>query len=237
MNRNITAKMNREWFACYSDDRLAALYGEGELDIAEVMTRRDGEWADVSELDRRWVFSQWSAQQAPHLLREWLARVLDGIEGEHPKTVTALLRDPAATREQFQLARYQADREADAAWHEGEKTARSGERPAAYSARALSYASRAASYAALAAAEAKTFDTRSAGKSALCAVRLALCATEDAARAASYAAVSCEEHVVSYSAGASRSSAEEASYVAACAIVCPPQTDRGVAKDDQAGEK
>jgi hypothetical protein len=50
----INAAWNREHRACYSDERLTALYDRPST-LLEVLERRDGPWADVSNLDRVWV--------------------------------------------------------------------------------------------------------------------------------------------------------------------------------------
>ncbi len=47
----------REHGACYTNDRLAALF-DRPMTVLEVLTRTDGAWADVSARDRFWVFSR-----------------------------------------------------------------------------------------------------------------------------------------------------------------------------------
>ena len=52
---NITLELVRdEWDACYSAERLAALYDRPHTPL-EVLTRDDGEWATVPARDRLWT--------------------------------------------------------------------------------------------------------------------------------------------------------------------------------------
>ena len=74
----ITAKMNRDFKACYSDDRLAELYGDGKTP-EQVATLRDGLWADVSDRDRCWILWRVLATENKDGMRECLARMLERV--------------------------------------------------------------------------------------------------------------------------------------------------------------
>ncbi len=74
----ITAKMNRKFGACYSDDRLAELYGNGKTP-EQVATLTDGLWAEVSTADRCWILWRVIATKNKAGMRECLARMLDRV--------------------------------------------------------------------------------------------------------------------------------------------------------------
>ena len=74
----ITAKMNRKFGACYSDDRLAELYGNGKTP-EQVATLRDGLWADVSDTDRCWILWRVISTKNKAGMRECLARMLERV--------------------------------------------------------------------------------------------------------------------------------------------------------------
>ena len=74
----ITAKMNRDFKACYSDDRLDELYGDGKTP-EQVATLRDGAWADVSDRDRCWILWRVIATKNKAGMRECLARMVERV--------------------------------------------------------------------------------------------------------------------------------------------------------------
>ena len=74
----ITAKMNRKFGACYSDDRLAELYGDGKTP-EQVATLTDGLWAEVSTADRCWILWRVLAIKNPAGMRECLARMVERV--------------------------------------------------------------------------------------------------------------------------------------------------------------
>ena len=74
----ITAKMNRDFKACYSDDRLSELYGNGKTP-KQVATLRDGLWADVSDTDRCWILWRVISTKNKAGMRECLARMLGRV--------------------------------------------------------------------------------------------------------------------------------------------------------------
>ena len=74
----ITAKMNRKFGACYSDDRLAELYGNGKTP-EQVATLTDGLWAEVSTADRCWILWRVIATKNKAGMRECLARMVERV--------------------------------------------------------------------------------------------------------------------------------------------------------------
>ena len=74
----ITAKMNRKFGACYSDEKLQELYGDGKTP-EQVATLRDGLWADVSDRDRCWILWRVLATENKDGMRECLARMLERV--------------------------------------------------------------------------------------------------------------------------------------------------------------
>ena len=82
----ITAKWNRKHGACYTDERLAALY-DRPMTLLEVLTRCDGKWRMVSTVDRIWVFTMPGAVPK-RIVREWMARILERLAAKK------LLTDP-----------------------------------------------------------------------------------------------------------------------------------------------
>ena len=113
----ITAKMNREFGACYSDDRLAELYGAGKTP-EQVATLRDGAWADVSDRDRCWILWRVIAIKNPAGMRECLARMVERVLPANcdprSRAVVEAIRHDAVTDEIIAAA-YAAWREAAAA--------------------------------------------------------------------------------------------------------------------------
>ena len=98
----ITAKMNREFGACYTDDRLAKLYGDGKTP-SEVATLRTGAWADVSTADRCWILWRVLATENPAGMRECLARMVERVLSAdcdpRSRAVIGALRENAVTDE------------------------------------------------------------------------------------------------------------------------------------------
>ncbi len=171
----ITAKMNRDFGACYSDDRLAELYGEGKTPH-EVATLKTGPWADVISHDRCWILWRLIAVENKPGMREALSRMLERVLPKNcdPRSgaVVKALRENKVTRETEDAA---AAARADAAAYAADAAADAD--AAAYAADAAAYAADAAAYAADAAAYA-----------AYAADAAAYAADADAADAAAYAA-------------------------------------------------
>lgn len=61
----IDAEWNIAKNACYSRDRLQKLY-DRPMSLLEVLTRQDGEWANVATYDRTWVASKYLSEE--HLI-------------------------------------------------------------------------------------------------------------------------------------------------------------------------
>ena len=104
----IDAAWNRKHASRYNDARLAALY-DRPMALAEVLTRQDGAWAQVSHQDRIWVATRLDVAQTWNW-REWMARILDRLAAAKllidPRSlaVAPLLRDPKATDEAWEAA-------------------------------------------------------------------------------------------------------------------------------------
>ena len=141
----ITAKMNREFGACYTDDRLAKLYGDGKTP-SEVATLRTGAWADVSTADRCWILWRVLATENPAGMRECLARMVDRVLrpdcDPRIRAVVEAIRQDAVTEEIIAAAAAAAI----AAYAAARAAARAayGAAYAAYAADAAAYAARAA---------------------------------------------------------------------------------------------
>ena len=95
----ITAKMNRNFGACYSDELLAELYGPEGRTTYEVATLRDGKWLIVPLCDRIWVLQRVLLRESRPGWLEWLARL----------TERALARVPADPRSMAVVAALRAD--------------------------------------------------------------------------------------------------------------------------------
>lgn len=112
----IDAATNRQWGACYSDERLAELYDHPHT-LTEVLTRDDGRWADVPIIDRLWVFFR---AVTPTTLNEFLARMLERLKDAgkltDPRSLAVIpaLRSGTMTQEIIDAA-YAAACAADAA--------------------------------------------------------------------------------------------------------------------------
>ena len=109
----ITAKMNREFRACYSDERLKKLYGDGKTP-REVGTLRTGAWADVSDADRCWILWQVIARENKSGMRECLARMLervlpDGCDACSWSVIAVLRSDASADAADAANTTYAAD--------------------------------------------------------------------------------------------------------------------------------
>ena len=106
----IDAATNRQWGACYSDERLAELYDHPHT-LTEVLTRDDGRWADVPIIDRLWVFFR---AVTPTTLNEFLARMLERLKDAgkltDPRSLAVIpaLRSGTMTQEIIDAA-YAAD--------------------------------------------------------------------------------------------------------------------------------
>ena len=135
----ITAKMNREFGACYSDEKLQELYGHGKTP-EQVATLRDGLWADVSDTDRCWILWRVIATKNKAGMRECLARIVERVLPANcdprSRAVVEAIRHDAVTDEIIAAA-YAAWREAAAA-----------RAAAARDAASLAYAAARAAYAA-----------------------------------------------------------------------------------------
>ena len=98
----ITAKMNREFGACYSDEKLQELYGDGKTP-EQVATLRDGLWADVSDRDRCWILWRVLATENKDGMRECLARMLERVLPANcdprSRAVVQAIRNDAVTDE------------------------------------------------------------------------------------------------------------------------------------------
>jgi hypothetical protein len=71
---NITLELVRDtWIACYSADRLAALYDRPHTPL-EVLTRKDGAWSDVPDKDRVWTVVRALSHKQQVLFACWCAR-------------------------------------------------------------------------------------------------------------------------------------------------------------------
>lgn len=153
MDEFIDAKWNRDHGACYSDERLAELY-DRPMTVFEVLTRRDGPWADVPAVDRIWVASHRDVM--PRAIRlEWLARMVERALGlvESPDqrsvAVIAALRADRVTNDVCAAARAASDASdaSDAAWA-ARAAASAAARDAAWAASADSAAASDAAWAA-----------------------------------------------------------------------------------------
>ncbi len=98
----ITAKMNREFGACYTDERLRKLYGDGKTP-EQVATLRTGAWADVSTADRCWILWRVIATKNKAGMRECLARMVERVLpadcDPRSRAVIGALRENAVTDE------------------------------------------------------------------------------------------------------------------------------------------
>ena len=98
----ITAKMNREFGVCYSDERLAALYGAGKTP-AEVATLKTGPWANVSDKDRCWILWRVIATENRPAMFEALSRMLERVLPKNcdprSRAVVTTLRENKVTQE------------------------------------------------------------------------------------------------------------------------------------------
>ncbi len=147
----ITAKMNRDFKACYSDDRLDELYGDGKTP-EQVATLRTGAWADVSDTDRCWILWRVIATKNKAGMRECLARMVERVLPANCdpriRAVVEAIRQDAVTDEIIAAAY--------AAWREAAAARAAAARDAAYAAYAAARAAAAAAYAAYAAYAAST---------------------------------------------------------------------------------
>ena len=88
----ITLKMVRDdWGACYDADRLAKLY-DRPMTALEVLTRTDGPWADVPQIDRLWtvLHKDVLTDKTFRLFAVWCAReALSRVEKPDPRSVNA----------------------------------------------------------------------------------------------------------------------------------------------------
>ena len=170
----ITAKMNREFGACYTDDRLAKLYGDGKTP-SEVATLRTGAWADVSTADRCWILWRVISTKNKAGMRECLARMVERVLPANcdprSRAVIEAIRQDAVTDEIIAAARAAAS--------------------AAYAASLAYAAGRASVYAAYAADAASAADAADAA-SAACA---AACAAYEACAAAADAGTEMEAQI------------------------------------------
>ena len=148
----ITAKMNRDFGACYSDDKLRKLYGNGKTP-KQVATLRDGLWADVSTADRCWILWRVLAIKNPAGMRECLARMVERVLPANcdprSRAVVQAIRNDAVTDEIIAAAY--------AAWREVEAASSADATDAAYAAYAAAAAD--ATYAASSAHAADAADT------------------------------------------------------------------------------
>ena len=143
----ITAKMNRKFGACYSDEKLQELYGDGKTP-EQVATLRDGLWADVSDTDRCWILWRVIATKNKAGMRECLARMLERVlpDGCDPRSraVIEAIRQDVVT-EEIIAAAYAAEASARAATAANASAAEDAYAAcAAYAADAAAYAARAA---------------------------------------------------------------------------------------------
>ncbi len=101
----ITAKMNREFEACYADELLAELYGTEGRTPDEVATIHDGQWAYVRLSHRVWILQRVLLRFYRPGWLEWLARLtersLARVPNPDPRSVAVVtaLRDDAVTQE------------------------------------------------------------------------------------------------------------------------------------------
>ena len=137
----ITAKMNRKFGACYSDDRLAELYGDGKTP-EQVATLTDGLWAEVSTADRCWILWRVLAIKNPAGMRECLARMVERVLPANcdprSRAVVEAIRHDAVTDEIIAAAY--------AAWREAAAARAAAARDAAYAAYAAARAAARAAY-------------------------------------------------------------------------------------------
>jgi hypothetical protein len=71
---NITLELVRDtWRACYSANRLAALYDRPHTPL-EVLTRKDGAWSDVPDKDRVWTVVRTLSHKQQVTFACWCAR-------------------------------------------------------------------------------------------------------------------------------------------------------------------
>jgi hypothetical protein len=121
----ITAKMNRDFVACYSDRKLQELYGDGKTP-EQVATLRDGAWADVSDADRCWILWRVLAIKNPAGMRECIARMLERVLhtdcDPRSRAVVQAIRNDAVTDEIIAAA-YAANAAARAASENAERRA------------------------------------------------------------------------------------------------------------------
>ena len=111
----IDAAWNRKHNACYGDRQLEALYDRPHT-ILEVLTRRDGDWATVSDRDRVWVLTRVGVMSRDQT-NEWLEMLV----ARSKKYVTAAAAYAAA-----RAAAYAAD--AAAATYAAARAAAAAER-------------------------------------------------------------------------------------------------------------
>ena len=167
----ITAKMNRDFGACYSDDKLRKLYGNGKTP-KQVATLRDGLWADVSTADRCWILWRVLAIKNPAGMRECLARMVERVLPANcdprSRAVVQAIRNDAVTDEIIAAA-YAAWREVEAASSADATDAACAARAAARAAYAAAVAARADTDAADAASAARAAYAADAAADAACA--------------------------------------------------------------------
>ncbi len=106
----ITAKMNREFEACYADELLAELYGPDGRTPDEVATLRDGKWVDVHLAHRVWILQRVLLRLNRPGWLEYLARLTERALARVPKpdprsvAVVTALRANAVTPEMADAA-------------------------------------------------------------------------------------------------------------------------------------